>query len=69
MNVFDGQKRAERFDHCKRHFVFPFGVYSPLTDGGATDADEFVMTGNTVGLQRVTNLFPELQNADPCQES
>jgi hypothetical protein len=60
-NVFDGQARQQKFDHCKRHFVHPFGVYSALTDGGATDTDDFVMTGITVGLQKVTNLFPELQ--------
>ncbi len=58
---FDMQRNRSRFHgHCKRHFVFPFGVYSSLIDGGATDTDEFVMTGNSAGLSQVKDLVPEL---------
>lgn len=46
--------------HCPRHFRMPFGVTSPLLDGGETDMDVFLNTGSTQGLQHVTNLFPEL---------
>jgi len=46
-----------------QHFIMPFGCYSALLDGGATELDEHLETGSTLGLQRVTNLFPELQDA------
>lgn len=42
------------------HYQFPYGVYSPLTDGGATDLDLYLQTGSDVGLRRTTTLFPEL---------
>lgn len=43
------------------HYQRPFGVKNYLDDGGHTDLDECVTTGSTVGLHRVTNMFPELQ--------
>jgi hypothetical protein len=39
----------------------PYGVYSPLLDGGSTDLDEHLLTGSEVGLRRVDKLFKELQ--------
>jgi hypothetical protein len=42
------------------HYQHPFGVRNILDEGGATDLDECVLTGSTVGLNRTTNLFPEL---------
>jgi hypothetical protein len=42
------------------HFRMPYGCYNPLTEGGETDLDKYLQTGSEAGLQRVTNLFPEL---------
>jgi hypothetical protein len=38
----------------------PFGVYNPMDEGNASDLDEYLATGSTVGLQRVETLFGEL---------
>jgi hypothetical protein len=43
------------------HYQHPFGVRNILDEGGATDLDECILTGSTVGLTRTMNLFPELQ--------
>lgn len=44
------------------HFQYPFGTYNPLTDGGgATDVDEYLLSGNKTGLERAESLFGELQ--------
>jgi hypothetical protein len=66
-NVVDGvysytTRGVEFPEHCRRHFVTPFGVYNPLVENGATDVDEYLRTGSEVGLHQVTNLFPELSN-------
>jgi hypothetical protein len=42
------------------HWRTPYGVYSPLLDGGTTELDEYLNTGSDLGLSRVDNLFPEL---------
>lgn len=39
----------------------PFGVYSALEEGGATEYDAYLVTGSEAGLRRVDRLFPELQ--------
>ena len=39
----------------------PFGMYSALEEGGATEYDAYLETGNEAGLRRVESLFPELQ--------
>lgn len=39
---------------------FPYGIYNPLTDGGGTELDNYLINGDMTGLQRTTNLFPEL---------
>jgi hypothetical protein len=46
------------------HFVMPYGVYSPLLDGGQTEYDHRLNTGSDVGLVRVGELFPELKEGD-----
>lgn len=43
------------------NWTMPYGVYSPLTAGGEDAVDEYLRSGSHVGLQRITNLFPELQ--------
>lgn len=40
----------------------PFGVYSALEEGGATEYDAYMATGNDAGLRRVTELFTELKS-------
>jgi hypothetical protein len=42
-------------------FRMPYGIWSPILDGGETEVDEFLQSGSTLGLTRATNLFPELQ--------
>lgn len=42
------------------HWRHPFGVYNILDEGGATDVDSYLATGSMLGLERTTNLFPEL---------
>jgi hypothetical protein len=44
-----------------RHYRLPYGVYSPVAEGGFGDLDEFMRTGSEVGLERVSSLFPELE--------
>jgi len=44
----------------EHHWVYPYGVYNPLNDGGMTDLDECVNSGSTVGLKKVFELFSEL---------
>lgn len=44
----------------KLHFRYPFGIYNPLTEGGDTYLDQYLLNGSTVGLARADNLFPEL---------
>lgn len=61
LTVFDYLHRAKLFSHhASRHYREPFGVYNPLDEGGSTDLDEYLATGSEVGLERTTNLFPEL---------
>ncbi len=54
-------------DHCDAevlakncHWRHPHGVYNVLDEGGASELDQYLQTGSTAGLQRTTNLFPEL---------
>lgn len=42
------------------HYVQPFGVTSQVTDDWGTEYDDYIMTGSTVGLERCTDIFPEL---------
>lgn len=39
----------------------PFGVYSALEEGGATEYDAYMETGSEAGMRRVEELFTELQ--------
>jgi hypothetical protein len=42
------------------HWRHPFGVYNVLDEGGSTEYDEFLLTGNTAGLERRERLYEEL---------
>ena len=43
----DGSKKPNPL-----HFRSPSGIYNPLAEGRYTDLDEFLMTGNPVGLRK-----------------
>lgn len=60
--VWDYNDRARIFPgHQARHYRHPFGVYSPLDEGNASDLDAYLAEGSTVGLHRTDDLFPELK--------
>jgi hypothetical protein len=42
------------------HWRMPYGIYNPLLEGRSTELDFYLATGSTVGLEQVSNLFPEL---------
>lgn len=42
-------------------WITPFGCYNSLMEGGSTELDYHLETGSLVGLERVTELFPELK--------
>jgi hypothetical protein len=53
--------RQEQFPHhINRCWRLPFGGYNPVADGRTSDMDNYLITGSTVGLHKVTNFFPEL---------
>lgn len=43
------------------HWRHPFGVTNVLDDGGSSDLDSYLESGTTVGLERVSTLFRELE--------
>jgi len=43
------------------HWRHPFGVTNTIDEYGATDLDEYLNTGSTIGLTRREKLFEELQ--------
>ena len=43
------------------HWRHPFGVWNALDEGGSTDLDEYILSGNETGLDRVDKLFTELE--------
>jgi hypothetical protein len=46
--------------HSHNHWQTPFGIGGVLDEYGS-DLDEYLISGSMSGLQRITNLFPELQ--------
>lgn len=61
-SVVDYLTRATKFpDHRARHYRLPYGVYNPIAEGYASDLDEFLASGMTAGIQRVSTLFQELE--------
>lgn len=43
------------------HWQHPFGCWNALNEGGSTDLDDYLATGNKVGLVRAGSLFGELE--------
>lgn len=42
------------------HWQTPYGIYNPLLDGGQSDLDAYVTSGDMTGLVKVMETFPEL---------
>lgn len=60
-DVWNWQRRAKEFPrHASRHVRLPYGVHSPVLEGGFSDLDGLIETGSTAGLVRARTLFPEL---------
>jgi hypothetical protein len=53
--------QAEVSKRGKHHWRHPYGVFDALNEGGFSDLDEYLETGSTVGLERASTLFPELE--------
>lgn len=43
------------------HFRYPFGIFNALTEGGASEMDEYLASGSQVGLTQASTLFRELE--------
>jgi hypothetical protein len=61
MQDCDGDYFRPPTPHGYVHWRHPFGVYDALNEGGSSDLDEYLETGSTVGLERASTLFPELE--------
>jgi hypothetical protein len=60
-NVFDYMEREESFPHHQqRHFRFPYGIYNPVSERGESDLDNYINSGDMIGLVRKKRLFGEL---------
>lgn len=42
------------------HWRHPYGIYNPMDEGGSSELDHYIDSGDEIGLQRTDNLFPEL---------
>ena len=52
MQPFDFEVREDNFPlHYPRHYVVPYGIYSPTLEGKPSDYDDYLRTGSTVGLE------------------
>lgn len=49
------------YGYAPMNYRTPFGVWSALEEGGATEYDSYLENGNEAGLRRVETLFGELQ--------
>jgi hypothetical protein len=61
MQDCDGDYFRPPTPHGYVHWRHPFGVFDALNEGGSSDLDEYLETGSTVGLERASTLFPELE--------
>lgn len=63
VDVYAYEIRSKQFpSHTRRHFLMPYLGYNPLADGNDTVLDQYIFTGNKLGLEYITHddLFPEL---------
>ncbi|MGL6095374.1 MAG: PD-(D/E)XK nuclease family protein [Fimbriiglobus sp.] len=56
-----GGLRKPEYGAYGHHWVHPFGCVNYLDEGGHTDLDEYVLTGDRAGLVRSDELFTELR--------
>ena len=58
-----GSKSFQRIDDNPppMNYRTPFGVYSALEEGGATEYDAYLSSGSEAGLRRIETMFTELQ--------
>lgn len=64
LDPYHSEVRADYFpEHRSRHYRLPYGIYNVILEGGTGDIDEYLTTGSTIGLRRITTLFPELDDA------
>jgi hypothetical protein len=61
MQDCDGDYFRPPTPHSYVHWRHPYGVFDALNEGGSSDLDEYLETGSTVGLERATTLFSELE--------
>jgi hypothetical protein len=61
MQDCDGDYFRPPTPHGHVHWRHPYGVFNVLDEGGSSDLDEYLETGSTVGLERASTLFPELE--------
>lgn len=47
-------------DHRLRHFRFPYGPYHVIGQGRVGELDQYLVNGDELGLERKSDLFPEL---------
>jgi hypothetical protein len=57
----DGNPFDPKCSGYRMHWRHPYGVFDALNEGGSSDLDEYLETGSTVGLERASTLFPELE--------
>lgn len=57
--VWTGDPEAGLINHV--HWQHPYGIDNQVDSYGATDVDEYLLSGSTVGLVRSESLFRELQ--------
>lgn len=58
---FNYRERASVFPlHSRRHFRFPYGIWTSTKDGWKHDLDDYLETGSRVGLDPITEFFEEL---------
>ena len=60
-SVTDPRPNATPVPAWAQNWVHPFGVTNSIDEYGYSDLDEYLLSGSTVGLERVDELFPELK--------
>lgn len=61
--LWKGAKKGSTVEPNKVHFRYPFGVYNPLNEGRKGSYYDYLRTGSTAHLEKVSTLFPELEPA------
>jgi len=59
-NWYSTQTGVGEPDGKTYHYRLPYGIYNNVMEGMTGEIDEYLRTGSTVGMNRVTDMFPEL---------